>query len=301
MLTLNNICFAYTPKKPILRSVNLHIPEGCFFGLLGENGAGKTTLIELINSMLLLQEGSISIDNMDLKTQTKACKSMLGWVPQEFNFNGFQPILYMLNNVAGYYGIPRRQAMVRIQHLLTTLGLWDRRHMKIQQLSGGLKRRLMIIRALLHSPKLLLLDEPTVGVDIQMREATWAFLEQLNQEEGVSIVLTTHYLEEVERLCQKVAVLDKGQIIKQGDLQQLLQGVSQEVTFFQLKTPLPKNLVVPGQLTSASETSPLSVVVNEANPLQSVLQHLQQHGALVERIWQEQTRLANLLKEWTRS
>lgn len=301
MLTLNNVCFAYTPEKPILKSVNLHIPEGCFFGLLGENGAGKTTLIELINSMLLLQEGSISIDNMDLKTQTKACKSMLGWVPQEFNFNGFQPILYMLNNVAGYYGIPRQQAMVRIQHLLTTLGLWDRRHMKIQQLSGGLKRRLMIIRALLHSPKLLLLDEPTVGVDIQMREATWAFLEQLNQEEGVSIVLTTHYLEEVERLCQKVAVLDKGQIIKQGDLQQLLQGVSQEVTFFQLKTPLPKNLVVPGQLTSASETSPLSVVVNEANPLQSVLQHLQQHGALVERIWQEQTRLANLLKEWTRS
>ena len=296
MLEIKNCSYSYKQGNTILNNINLTIETGSFFGLLGENGAGKTTLIHLIASILKLQQGSITINNTSIISNTLKYKSQLGWVPQEFNFNAFQTLEQMLINSAGFYGISKKQALPRMQFLMESLDLWHRRKMRIRQLSGGLKRRLMIVRSLITKPSILLLDEPTAGVDVAMRKKTWEFLNHLNQTEKTTIILTSHYLEEIEKLCNQVAVLHKGNIIKSGKLNNLLNDCAQETTFIQLQNDLPNDINLKNVVSYDKKI--LAVEIKQQDDLHAIIKNLLQKNIKINRIWSEQTKLATLLNKW---
>lgn len=205
-----------------LKGVDLSIEEGDFFALLGPNGAGKTTLIGILTSLVTKTEGEAKIFNASIEHEPSKAKTYIGVVPQEFNFNIFAKVIDIVVAQAGYYGIPRAQALKDAETLLKDLGLWEKRNEKSQSLSGGMKRRLMIARGLIHRPKLLILDEPSAGVDVEMRHQMWEFLRKLNQS-GVTIILTTHYLEEAEALCRNVAFINKGEIRINESMKSLLE------------------------------------------------------------------------------
>lgn len=211
------------PKAPdeALKGVSLEIPKGEFFALLGPNGAGKTTLIGIIAGLVVKGAGTAEVCGVSIDTDAPKAKSFIGLVPQEFNFSIFEKVLDIVIDQAGYYGIRKEDAMPHAEKLLKDLGLWEKRNDKAETLSGGMKRRLLIARALVHKPEVLLLDEPTAGVDVELRRSMWEFLRELN-ESGTTIVLTTHYLEEAEQLCRQVAIINKGEIIEQGSVKQLL-------------------------------------------------------------------------------
>jgi ABC-2 type transport system ATP-binding protein len=206
-----------------LKGITLSVEEGDFFALLGPNGAGKTTLIGILTSLVNKTSGHAEIFGVDIAKDRSLAKTYIGLVPQEFNFNIFEKVEDIIVTQAGFYGIPRNEALKRSEILLKELGLWDKRHEPSQALSGGMKRRLMIARGLVHAPKLLILDEPTAGVDVEMRHEMWKFLKKLNQD-GTTIILTTHYLEEAEALCRNIAVINKGTIIVNESMQSLLQS-----------------------------------------------------------------------------
>jgi ABC-2 type transport system ATP-binding protein len=208
-----------------LKSVSLTVPAGEFFAFLGPNGAGKSTLISILSGLAIKSSGTAEICGVSIDENPEKAKSYIGLVPQEFNLNWFETSLDIVVNQAGYYGIPRKVVMPRAEQLLKDLGLWDKRHDQSRTLSGGMKRRLMIARALIHEPKVLLLDEPTAGVDVELRREMWEFLKALN-EAGTTIVLTTHYLEEAEQLCRQVAIINHGEIIKQGTVKSLLTNIN---------------------------------------------------------------------------
>jgi len=210
-----------------LEGIDLDVAEGEFFALLGPNGAGKSTAIGIIASLVNKTAGTVEIFGHDLDRDRAAAKASIGLVPQEFNFNQFETVSQIVLNQAGYYGIDRRTARERAEKYLKQLGLWEKRHAVSRELSGGMKRRLMIARALVHEPRLLILDEPTAGVDIEIRRSMWRFLEEINRR-GISIILTTHYLEEAESLCRKVAVINHGEIVEYGTVGQLLHKLSRE-------------------------------------------------------------------------
>ena len=228
----------YTNGFTALKGVDITVPQGGFFALLGANGAGKSTMIGIISSLYPPSAGTVEIFGVDLFKNPILAKSYLGVVPQEFNFNQFEKCLDILIVQAGYYGIAKKEALVRAEFLLKALGLWDKRHEKSRALSGGMKRRLMIARALMHRPKLLILDEPTAGVDIELRRSMWEFMEQINKEEGTSIILTTHYLEEAEQLCKYIAILNHGEILINTDMKSLLAQLHLETFVFDLKDAL---------------------------------------------------------------
>ena len=301
MLQIKNCSYHYNNQQPTLDNINLNIEPGCFFGLLGENGAGKTTLINLIVSILKLQSGSILINNLSITKNPLEYKQILGWVPQEFNFAAFHTLEYMLQINAGYYGITPRKAKQRIQFLLESLDLWERRKMKIRQLSGGLKRRLMIARSLLHEPKILLLDEPTAGVDINMRQKTWDFLQLLNHEEKITIILTSHYIEEIEKLCNQVAVLNKGAIIKNNNLQELLKDYAQETTYIQIQEKIPENILTIENAEFNFDTNTIALAINRPDQLNTAIKKIQSCHLTINRVFSEQTKLATLLKKWTQT
>lgn len=219
----------YAPQKgqdsgtKALTGVNLTVEEGDFFALLGPNGAGKTTMIGIVTSLVNKSGGNVSVFGVDIDKDRSLAKTYIGLVPQEFNFNIFEKVLNIVVTQAGYYGIPREEALRRAEVLLKDLGLWEKRDMPSQTLSGGMKRRLMIARGLIHHPKLLILDEPTAGVDVEMRHGMWDFLKKLNKE-GTTIILTTHYLEEAEALCRNIAIINKGAIVVNEPMQQLLES-----------------------------------------------------------------------------
>ena len=219
--------------------------EGDFFALLGPNGAGKTTLIGIITSLVNRSSGSVSIFGHDLQTDSAAAKACLGLVPQEFNFNMFEPVIEVVANQAGYYGIEREEAFSRAEKYLRHLDLWDKRRIMARNLSGGMKRRLMIARALVHEPRLLILDEPTAGVDIEIRRSMWRFLREINAA-GTTIILTTHYLEEAESLCRNIAIIDEGQLIANTSTKQLLNTLRMETFVLDLEAPL-SQLPAPGK------------------------------------------------------
>lgn len=204
-----------------LKGVSLSINKGEFFGLLGPNGAGKSTLIGILSGLVLKSSGTAEVAGFDVSTHPDKAKSHIGLVPQEFNFNIFEKVLDIVLDQAGYYGMTREQALPRAEKVLKDLGLWEKKDATAQALSGGMKRRLMIARALVHEPEILLLDEPTAGVDVELRRGMWDFLRELN-EQGTTIVLTTHYLEEVELLCRRVAIINKGVVIEEGSVKELL-------------------------------------------------------------------------------
>lgn len=226
-LSIRNLQKTYSGGVTALRGIDLDVDEGEFFALLGPNGAGKSTAIGIIASLVNKSAGSVEIFGHDLDRQKADAKACIGLVPQEFNFNQFETVNQIVTNQAGYYGIPRRQALRQAERYLKQLGLWEKRNVVSRQLSGGMKRRLMIARALVHEPRLLILDEPTAGVDIEIRRAMWRFLEEINQR-GITIILTTHYLEEAESLCRKVAVINHGRIVEHGTVAQLLHKLHRE-------------------------------------------------------------------------
>ena len=236
-LDIKQLSKTYANGVEAVKGIDLTVNTGDFFALLGANGAGKSTTIGLITTLVTKTAGSIHIHGYDLDNEPEKAKSCLGLVPQEVNLNIFENCVQILLNQAGYYGISRKHALPKAEALLEQLGLWDKRHSIVRHLSGGMKRRLMIARALIHQPKVLILDEPTAGVDIEIRRSMWEFLTRTNAE-GTTIILTTHYLEEAEQLCKNIAIIDKGQIIKNTSMKKLLHTLHHQTFIFNTEQPL---------------------------------------------------------------
>jgi len=220
-LEITDLYKTYKNGMQALCGVNLEVKQGDFFALLGPNGAGKSTAIGIITSLVNKSSGSVKIFGHDIDHELEKAKSYIGLVPQEFNFNQFEPTIEIVVNQAGFYGINRKEAYQRAEKYLKQLGLWEKRRVIGRELSGGMKRRLMIARALVHEPRVLILDEPTAGVDIEIRRSMWTFLKELNQQ-GTTIILTTHYLEEAETLCKNIAIIDNGIVIESTNMRALL-------------------------------------------------------------------------------
>lgn len=231
VLEINNLSKTYHNGFTALHQVSFNVAAGDFFALLGPNGAGKSTLINIITNLSHKTAGQVKICGYDLDTQLRQAKACIGVVPQEFNFNPHDHILDIVVNQAGYYGIPKSQAKPLAEHYLAQLGLANKLHEPVNKLSGGMKRRVMIARALVHKPKLLILDEPTAGVDIELRRSLWIFLKEINAQ-GTSIILTTHYLEEAESLCRNIAIIHHGEILEHTSMAALLQTLEQETFVF---------------------------------------------------------------------
>ena len=238
-LSIQNLTKTYSSGFEALKGISLDVEEGDFFALLGPNGAGKSTTISIVSSLINKSSGTVRIFGIDTNKDFSAAKTLLGLVPQEFNFNVFEPIEEIVVNQAGYFGIDRKTGFERAETFLKQLGLWDKRHQQARNLSGGMKRRLMIARALVHHPKLLILDEPTAGVDIEIRRSMWSFLRELNAA-GTTIILTTHYLEEAESLCKNIAIIDQGNIIKNTSMKSLLGTLQLETFILDLEKPVNK-------------------------------------------------------------
>jgi ABC-2 type transport system ATP-binding protein len=236
-ITLHKLTKTYDTGVEALKGVDLSVPEGMFYGLLGPNGAGKSTLIGILTGLTNKTSGEALIFGHDTDHDSVAAKSAIGLVPQEFNFNIFEKVIDIVVKQAGYYGIPRAQALVNAEKYLKALSLWEKRNEKAMTLSGGMKRRLMIARGLIHEPKLLILDEPTAGVDIELRRGMWDFLRELNAN-GTTIILTTHYLEEAEALCERIAIINNGAIVEEGGVKELLSKLSVETYILDLENPL---------------------------------------------------------------
>jgi ABC-2 type transport system ATP-binding protein len=235
-LSIQNLSKVYNNGVTALHGIDLEVAQGDFFALLGPNGAGKSTTIGIISSLVNKSAGSVRVFGHDLDTDLAAAKACIGLVPQEFNFNQFEPVVEILVNQAGYYGIPRRLAFERAEHYLNQLGLWGKRRDQARELSGGMKRRLMIARALVHEPRLLILDEPTAGVDIEIRHSMWSFLKEINAA-GTTIILTTHYLEEAEQLCRNIAIIDQGRIVENTSMRELLSRMDTHTLVLDLAQP----------------------------------------------------------------
>lgn len=236
-LSINNLTKVYNNQITALKNISLSVEKGDFFALLGPNGAGKSTTIGIISSLVNKTSGQVQVFGHDLDTQLQLAKSCIGLVPQEFNFNIFEKVFDIIVNQAGFYGVKRQTAAKNAEYYLKKLGLWEKRSTPAMRLSGGMKRRLMIARALVHEPRLLILDEPTAGVDIEIRRSMWDFLREINQK-GITIILTTHYLEEAEMLCKNIAIIDKGSIIENSSMKNLLTKLNLETIVFYLQESL---------------------------------------------------------------
>jgi ABC-2 type transport system ATP-binding protein len=291
-LSINKLSKTYRNGLQALKEVSLDIEQGDFFALLGPNGAGKTTTIGIITSLVTKTTGSVKVFDTDLDDDSEQAKSYIGLVPQEFNFNGFEQVKHILITQAGYYGMPAHEAEPRADELLKQLGLWEKRHTPSRSLSGGMKRRLMIARALVHNPRLLILDEPTAGVDIELRRSMWTFLRKINAA-GTTIILTTHYLEEAESLCRNIAIIDKGEIIENTDMKTLLNRLDKEAFILDLKYPLLNNDLDKLDYTRLDDTT-IEVEISRGESLNSVFEVLSRHGVEVVSMKNKANRLEEL-------
>jgi ABC-2 type transport system ATP-binding protein len=294
-LSIKNLSKTYANGFSALKDVSLTVPQGGFFALLGPNGAGKSTMIGIISSLFKPTAGSVHIFGTDLLADPSKAKQFLGVVPQEFNFNQFEKVEDILITQAGYFGIAAKEAKPRAEKLLKALGLWDKRDSKSRELSGGMKRRLMIARALIHKPRLLILDEPTAGVDIELRRSMWEFMEKINIEENTTIILTTHYLEEAEQLCKRIAILDHGEIRINTEMKDLLAQLSVETFVFDVATPLTHQLVLTG-VTDVVQPDDLTIEVTltEGESLNGVFTQLSEQGIKVASMRNKANRLEEL-------
>jgi len=276
-LSIRGLTKTYRNGVQALRGVDLDVEQGDFFALLGPNGAGKTTLIGIITSLVNKSGGTASVFGYDLDAQLERAKSCIGVVPQELNFNQFESPLTIVINQAGFYGIPRAVARVRAEKYLRQLQLWDKRHGMARGLSGGMKRRLMIARALMHEPRLLVLDEPTAGVDIEIRRSMWEFLNGINAS-GTTIILTTHYLEEAENLCRNIAIIDNGNIVERDRMSNLLRGLHTETFVLNLRNPVAQApRVAEFELTRIDDHT-LEVAVSKEQSLNGLFAQLSAQG-----------------------
>jgi ABC-2 type transport system ATP-binding protein len=292
-LTIRDLEKTYKGGLTALRGINLEVAEGDFFGLLGPNGAGKTTLIGILSSLVNKTAGRVAIFGHDLETDMAAAKACIGMVPQEFNFNMFEPPIEVVANQAGYYGIERREAFKRAEENLKKLDLWDKRQVISRTLSGGMKRRLMIARALVNRPKLLILDEPTAGVDIEIRRSMWKFLREIN-DAGTTIILTTHYLEEAESLCRNIAIIDKGELIENTSTRLLLNSLKMETFILDLESPLAELPQLKTHKLKRIDDQTIEADICRDDSLNGLFVELNEHGINVLSMRNKTNRLEKL-------
>ena len=292
-LSIQQLGKTYKNGVTALHNIDLEVVQGDFFALLGPNGAGKSTTIGIASSLVNKSSGKVSIFGHDLDTDLAAAKACIGLVPQEFNFNVFEPVVEVLVNQAGYYGVPRRLAFERAERYLKQLGLWDKRHEQSRDLSGGMKRRLMIARALVHEPRLLILDEPTAGVDIEIRHTMWQFLKEINQA-GTTIILTTHYLEEAESLCRNIAIIDHGRIVENTNMRQLLSRLDTQTLVLDLAQPLTAAPTLAGFVARLTDDRTLEVEVTRETSINSLFATLSAQNINVVSLRNKTNRLEEL-------
>jgi ABC-2 type transport system ATP-binding protein len=292
-LSIRNLTKTYKNGVQALQGIDLAVEEGDFFALLGPNGAGKTTAIGIISSLVTKTSGTAQVFGHDIDTDLEAAKKCLGLVPQEINFNQFEKVSTILVNQAGFYGIQRETAKERVEFWLKQLQLWEKRDAISRTLSGGMKRRLMIARALIHAPRLLILDEPTAGVDIEVRRSMWEFLRRIN-EEGTTIILTTHYLEEAESLCRHIAIIDEGRIIENDRMSTVLRKLHTETFVLNLRQPLAAVPELPGYRIARTDDQTLEVEINKEQNLNHVFAALSATGIEVISMRNKANRLEEL-------
>ena len=291
-LDISALAKTYKGGFQALKGIDLTVEQGDFFALLGPNGAGKSTTIGIITSLVNKTAGTVKVFGYDIDTDLEKAKSFIGLVPQEFNFNQFEPLMNILANQAGYYGVDRKTALVRAEKYLKQLELWDKRNEPARTLSGGMKRRLMIARALMHEPKMLILDEPTAGVDIEIRRGMWDFLQTLN-DQGITIILTTHYLEEAETLCRNIAIIDGGKIVENTSMKGLLAQLDGE-TFVLDLTPYQDSIVLDEISYRVIDDHTLEIDLQKKQNLNSVFEQLSKQGVEVLSMRNKSNRLEAL-------
>jgi len=292
-LSLRKLSKTYGTGVHALKGIDLDVGQGDFFALLGPNGAGKTTAIGIVCSLVTKTSGTVSVFGHDIDSDLEAAKACLGVVPQEINFNQFEKVSTILVNQAGFYGITRRVAKQRVEHWLRKLQLWDKRDAISRSLSGGMKRRLMIARALIHAPRLLILDEPTAGVDIEVRRSMWEFLRQIN-EAGTTIILTTHYLEEAETLCRNIAIIDEGRIIENDRMATVLRKLHSEVFVLNVRNPVAVVPDLPGYAVAIAGDGSLEVEVKKDQNLNDIFAALSARGIEIVSMRNKANRLEEL-------
>ncbi|HIF9181289.1 TPA: ABC transporter ATP-binding protein [Photobacterium damselae] len=291
-LEIKNLNKIYKGGVNALKNMSLEVKKGDFFALLGPNGAGKSTTIGIISSLVNKTSGSVSIFGFDLDKQKVEAKNQLGLVPQEFNFNPFETVEQIVMNQAGYYGVERSVAKARAKKYLSQLDLWGKRGERARNLSGGMKRRLMIARALMHEPNLLILDEPTAGVDIELRRSMWTFLRSIN-EQGVTIILTTHYLEEAEMLCRNIGIINHGELIENTTMKSLLSKLEAETFILDLSAPI-ETVTLEQVVWRLLDSTTLEIEINKGESLNHVFAQLSEQGINVQSMRNKANRLEEL-------
>jgi ABC-2 type transport system ATP-binding protein len=296
-LEIKNLKKVYSTGVEALRGIDLQVEKGDFYALLGPNGAGKSTTIGIITSLVNKTSGKVKVFDYDLDTDLEKAKQQIGLVSQEFNFNPFETVQQIVVNQAGYYGVPRKEALKRSEKYLKQSNLWEKRNERARMLSGGMKRRLMIARALMHEPRLLILDEPTAGVDIELRREMWSFLKELN-ENGTTIILTTHYLEEAEMLCRNIGIIQSGELIENTSMKELLSKLQFETFILDLA---PHNVApkIEGYTYSLEDDLTLSVEVERNQGVNDVFNQLSDQGMKVLSMRNKSNRLEELFLKIT--
>ncbi|MCX7121272.1 MAG: ABC transporter ATP-binding protein [Gammaproteobacteria bacterium] len=298
-LKIKDLRKTYPNGLEALKGINLDVKQGDFIALLGPNGAGKSTTISIVNSLVLKTSGTVHINGYNLDTQPSLAKSQIGVVPQEFNFGIFEKVIHIVMNQAGYYGINRAESAKRAKKYLSLLELWDKRNEVARNLSGGMKRRLMIARALMHEPEVLILDEPTAGVDVEIRRSMWTLLRDLNKS-GKTIILTTHYLEEAENLCDRIAIINQGKIIQDTSKKQLLGLLNVETFIFDLREPLTHPLPAPDDfIIKQIDPQTLEIECQQSQNINAIFKFFDLHRINISSMRNHANRLEELFLKLT--
>ena len=299
-LEINDLKKTYSGGVEALKGISFSVNEGDFYALLGPNGAGKSSTIGIIGSLVTKSSGSVKIFDVDIDENIPLAKTMLGVVSQEINFSQFEKVLDIVVTQAGFYGIPKKEALPKVENILKRLSLWDKRDLQARTLSGGYKRRLMIAKALIHEPKLLILDEPTAGVDIELRREMWSFLKEIN-ENGTTIILTTHYLEEAEQLCRNIGIIDKGKIVTNTSMKALLGTLNVQGFVFDLQSPLNQAPVIEGFPLKLEDPLTLVAAVSKDRSINALFEELSKLDIKIKSMRNEANRLEELFIEMVNS
>ena len=295
-LEIDNLKKIYSGGTEALKGISLKVNEGDFYALLGPNGAGKSSTIGIIGTLVTKSSGNVKIFGIDLDENVAQAKSMLGVVSQEINFSQFEKVLDIVTTQAGFYGIKKSIAQPKVEKMLKRLGLWDKRHNQARTLSGGFKRRLMIAKALIHEPKLLILDEPTAGVDIELRREMWDFLKEINSN-GTTIILTTHYLEEAEQLCRNIGIIDHGEIVVDTSMKELLRKLDVQGFVLDLEDPLKEVPIIKDYSLRLEDPLTLIAAVNKEKSINNLFDELNMLNIKVKSMRNESNRLEELFIE----
>ena len=295
-LEITDLKKTYDSDVVALKGINLTVQEGDFFALLGPNGAGKSSTIGIIASLVTKTAGKVKIFDIDTDENFPAAKRLLGVVSQEINFNNFEKVIDIVTTQAGFYGIPLKEAMQKTEITLKRLGLWEKRNDQARTLSGGFKRRLMIAKALIHEPKLLILDEPTAGVDIELRREMWDFLKEINAN-GTTIILTTHYLEEAEQLCKNIAIIDHGELIENTSMKDLLSRLDVQGFLLDIDQSLDKPPSIPNFQITLEDSNTLNVAIKKDQSINHLFDQLSEQGITVSSMRNESNRLEEMFIE----